>query len=66
MCVVREVLDVIGSLDADLALVLHLDPGSVGKVNVSCEVRYLYRVAGIIRANRNSGLLINLRPLSSS
>ncbi len=50
-----------GSGDADLRLVLCLDPSASCEVNVSREVRYLYSVAGCIRANRCSGLGINNR-----
>src|SRR6266478_3522788 len=45
MCIASEVRNVMGSADAALGLVLHLDPGSIGKVNVSLEVCDLYGVA---------------------
>src|ERR1700730_4061475 len=66
VCVTREVRDVMGSTDAALRLVLYLDPGTIGKVNVSLEVCDLYSVARCIRADRCSGLAINNAPSCDS
>jgi hypothetical protein len=54
------------SADAVLRLALHLDPASVGQVNVNREVFYLYGVGRRIRTDRCSSLLINLSPSGDS